>query len=186
MDSKRLPKSSQSRSTTPIKTTIKRSSSVNKLDNINSSNSKPRLSRCLSNSSSKRDLLLKSIKKEDQLITYDVTSSIDTTQLNTTKIPVNLSSEENVKHLIHCRDDLLNNIHNVELELKTAINNMSGTSDNTNNTELPTEFKNLFKERFDPITDDIKNKLIEWLEDVNFIKENSLTHEMLSQVLQNG
>lgn len=116
---------------------------------------------------------------------------METTQLNTKKIPVNLSSEDNVKHLIHKRDDLMNNIQNIELELETAIKNMAGASTENiktknNNSEFPSEFKNVFKERFDPATDDIKNKLIDWMEDINFIKEKSLTPEMLGQVLQNG
>lgn len=118
--------------------------------------------------------------------------SIDTTHFNTKKVPVNLSSEENVKHLMHKRDDLLNNIHNIELELETAIKNMPNVNINVSkdsqrvNNDFPSEFKNVFKERFDPVNDEIKNKLISWMQEINFIKENSLTPEMLSQVMQNG
>lgn len=69
----------------------------------------------------------------------EVHASTDTNNfnLNTKKIPVNLSSEENVKHLIHKREDLLNNIQNIELEIETAIKNMSNddTNNNNNNTQ---------------------------------------------------
>jgi len=114
--------------------------------------------------------------------------SIDTTHFNTKKLPVNLTSEENVKHLIHKRDDLLNNIHNIELELETAIKNMPhvSTLEQKNNNQFPQEFNNVFKERFEPVNDEIKNKLILWMQEINFIKDMSLTPEMLSQVLQNG
>lgn len=190
-DPKKINKS-QSRTTTPIKTT-KRSSSVRKSDNNinNSSQSKPRLSRCLSNTSSKRDLLLKSIKRED-LKDNDIMESIDTSHFNTKKVPVNLSSEENVKHLMHKREDLLNNIQNIELELETAIKNMPNLKNNVSKDsrvggdDFPSEFKNVFKDRFEHVNDEIKNKLIMWMQEINFIKENSLTPEMLSQVMQNG
>jgi len=148
--------------------------------NTNTSNSKPRLSRCLSNTSSKRNHLLKSIQNESDN-NFDMTSSPDTTNPNTRKIPVNLSSEDNVKHLIHKREDLLTNIHNIEKEIETAIkhNSVHPHINGGNESELVNQSS-------EPVTDDTKMKLIEWFENVNFVKDNSLTPDMLNQVLQNG
>jgi hypothetical protein len=141
-----LPKSNKKltnnhRSTTPNKfNTTKRSNSASK-SNIDSSNTKPRLSRCLSNTSSKRNLLLKSLQRDDLNLNCSKDIPVDTSidsnnfNLNTKKLRVNLTSEENVKNLMRKKDDLLSNIHNIELEIETAMQNISSDDTSRNNTQ---------------------------------------------------
>lgn len=91
----------------------------------------------MSNTSSKRNLLLKSLQRAESNLNRenDIHESKESNfVLNTKKIPVNLKSEENVKHLIHKREDLLNNIQNIDLEIETAIRNLT-TDDNNNQTQ---------------------------------------------------